>query len=166
MYRKISDFLEDWGQEFQSTKNLIALLSDNELNFSPSKNIRPIGDLVFHIVGTPGTLITEMGFSNNMLNWYSDPIESIEGLVENFVKSNIELIDIISKWTDNDLEEQVSVLGGSYKKGYILSTLLIGHQAHHRGQLTILMRLKNLKLIEMYGPTYESWVEMGEEPMK
>lgn len=39
------------------------------------------------------------------------------------------------------------------------------HQAHHRGQMTVLMRQAGLTVPEIYGPTYESWIEKGMEPL-
>ncbi|MCS7036154.1 MAG: DinB family protein [Saprospiraceae bacterium] len=166
MYRKIQDFLEEWQQEFEATKDLVASIREEDLDFSPGDKIRPIRDLIWHIVGTPGTLMTEMGETNNMVNWHGKQVETLEGLVSAYDRANEELVSIVSRWTDEELNTSVSVLDGEYRKGYVLSSLLIGHQAHHRGQLTVLMRMKNRRVTALYGPTYETWLDMGEEPMK
>ena len=39
--------------------------------------------------------------------------------------------------------------------------LLIQHQAHHRGQLTVLMRQADLKVPGVYGPSKEEWEVMN-----
>jgi uncharacterized damage-inducible protein DinB len=46
--------------------------------------------------------------------------------------------------------------GERWRKGTVLSAL-IKHQAHHRGQLTILMRNEGLTVPGIYGPSKEEW---------
>jgi len=41
---------------------------------------------------------------------------------------------------------------------------LITHQAHHRGQMTVLMRQAGLKVPGVYGPAREEWAAMGMPP--
>ncbi|MMZ69496.1 DinB family protein [compost metagenome] len=56
-------------------------------------------------------------------------------------------------------------MGQPYRKGEMLRFTLM-HQAHHRGQMTVLMRQAGLRVPEVYGQTYESWIEAGMEPLK
>jgi len=41
----------------------------------------------------------------------------------------------------------------------------VGHQIHHRGQMTGLMRQAGLKIPGLYGPAREEWEAMGMKPM-
>ena len=38
---------------------------------------------------------------------------------------------------------------------------LIRHEAHHRGQMTVLMRQAGLTVPGVYGPSREEWVAYG-----
>jgi hypothetical protein len=38
---------------------------------------------------------------------------------------------------------------------------MIFHQAHHRGQITVLMRQAGLKVVGIYSPAQEEWAEQG-----
>jgi uncharacterized damage-inducible protein DinB len=40
---------------------------------------------------------------------------------------------------------------------------LIGHEAHHRGQMSVLMRQAGLIPHGVYGPNKEAWASMGME---
>ena len=40
---------------------------------------------------------------------------------------------------------------------------LIKHIAHHRGQITVLMRQAGLKPFGVYGPPKEDWIHLGVE---
>ena len=42
--------------------------------------------------------------------------------------------------------------GENWKKGFSL-WVTIAHQAHHRGQLTVYLRMFDVKIPKLYGPT-------------
>ena len=50
--------------------------------------------------------------------------------------------------------------GMTWKRGTTLS-LLINHQAHHRGQMTVLMRQAGVPVVGVYGPAKEEWKAAG-----
>jgi uncharacterized damage-inducible protein DinB len=50
--------------------------------------------------------------------------------------------------------------GEKWKRGVTL-TVLVTHQAHHRGQMTVLMRQAGLRVTGVYGPAREEWAGMG-----
>lgn len=56
--------------------------------------------------------------------------------------------------SDAFMEEQLQALGATLTKGAMLR-LLINHQAHHRGQMTVLLRQAGLTVPGLYGPTKE-----------
>jgi uncharacterized damage-inducible protein DinB len=39
--------------------------------------------------------------------------------------------------------------------------VLISHQIHHRGQMTVLMRQAGLAVPSIYGPVKEGWAQYG-----
>ena len=45
-------------------------------------------------------------------------------------------------------------------------SILIRHQAHHRAEMVILMRMLELPVIGIYGPVKEEWAQWGMEAMK
>jgi uncharacterized damage-inducible protein DinB len=63
-------------------------------------------------------------------------------------------------WNDESLQQTDDMYGEKWKRGVTL-TVLISHQAHHRGQMTVLMRQAGLKVPGVYGPAREEWAGMG-----
>ena len=55
--------------------------------------------------------------------------------------------------------------GEKWNRGTTLQ-ILIKHQAHHRGQLTVLMRMAGLKVHGVYGPSKEEWIAYGMPAME
>ena len=54
--------------------------------------------------------------------------------------------------------------GGSGRGDAGMLSSLIRHQAHHRGQMTVLMRQAGLPVPGVYGPAREEWKAYGQEP--
>jgi uncharacterized damage-inducible protein DinB len=50
--------------------------------------------------------------------------------------------------------------GETWKRGQTLLYLML-HNAHHRGQITVLMRQAGLPVVGIYGPAREEWEAMG-----
>ena len=50
--------------------------------------------------------------------------------------------------------------GETWSRGMTLFYLIL-HQAHHRGQMEVLMRQAGLKVPGIYGPAREEWAAFG-----
>ena len=61
---------------------------------------------------------------------------------------------------DDDLEKEDDMYGESWKRGYTLY-VLVSHQTHHRGQMTVLMRQAGLPVPGVCGPSKEEWSAFG-----
>jgi uncharacterized damage-inducible protein DinB len=53
--------------------------------------------------------------------------------------------------------------GERWPRGFTLFAL-VAHQAHHRGQMTVLMRQAGLQVPGVYGPSLEEWTTYGMQP--
>ena len=74
------------------------------------------------------------------------------------------LLEAIQRgWSDETLQQADDMYGEQWKRGLTL-VALISHQAHHRGQMTVLMRQAGLRVPGVYGPAHEDWASMGMEP--
>ena len=160
MYRKIEDFINDWEYEAEVTLKLFRNLTDESLNKTFHEDHRTLGRLAWHITYTLAEMMKSAGL----------PIEEITSEPESFIAEN--LVSLFEKeadsvkrmvqrhWVDEDLPETVKMYGEDWTKGTVLS-VLIRHQAHHRGQMTVLMRQAGLKVPGIYGPSKEEWEAMG-----
>jgi uncharacterized damage-inducible protein DinB len=59
----------------------------------------------------------------------------------------------------------VEMYAERWRKGQVLS-VLIRHQCHHRGQMTVLMRQAGLRVPGVSGPSREEWATWGMQPME
>jgi uncharacterized damage-inducible protein DinB len=165
MYYKISDFIKDWDYEREATLKIFGALTDESLKQKVSEQGRSLGRLAWHVTLSIGEMMSRTGlkfdspeedsdvpFSAKEINKIYD---SVSASLTNSVKSN---------WNDDSLNTEDDMYGQKWKRGDTLG-ILITHQIHHRGQMTVLMRQAGLKVPGIYGPAYEEWETMGMAPM-
>jgi uncharacterized damage-inducible protein DinB len=70
--------------------------------------------------------------------------------------------EVAAKWTDEMLAEDVEMYGQTFKRGFTLYMLIV-HEIHHRGQMTVLMRQAELEVPGIYGPSKNEWAQYGME---
>ncbi len=82
-------------------------------------------------------------------------------IVSEFEKAVKSLNEELPKhWADADLADEIPRYCETRTKGFALNCFLMP-AAHHRGQLTVLMRQAGLKVHGVYGPAKEEWEAMG-----
>jgi uncharacterized damage-inducible protein DinB len=61
MYSKVTEFIEDWKYESESTLKVFEKLTNDSLDFKPNKKVRSPGRLAWHIVTTLGEMVQRTG---------------------------------------------------------------------------------------------------------
>jgi uncharacterized damage-inducible protein DinB len=166
MYRKISDFLEDWKYESESTLKLFKNISDGKKNQKTTPDSRSLGYIAGHITQSLPEIMHRIGFK---FETYKEQVPEPEKFSEviSFYKLYSDQIfnQVKENWTDEILNDETNMYGETWKMGKVLSMLII-HQAHHRAQMTVLMRQAGLQVPGVYGPSREEWAAMGMEPQE
>lgn len=164
MYRKLDDFFADWKAEEKFTINIFLQISDDTISQKIAENIRSLGQLAWHITQT----LTEMPYKAGIIE--KDYLENekmparMNEIIKLYKKHSEEMIKCLrDNWTDSDLFKVIEVYGQKWEKQKILSAL-INHQIHHRAQMTVLMRMQNLLVPGIYGPSKEEWIKYGMIP--
>ncbi len=166
MYHKIQDFISDWAYESEATIKVFNNLSDESLNKTVGENIRTAGRLAWHIAGSISELGHRMGLTFDKIDQDSLFPPTVKEIVDEYKSVSDGLIkEIKAKWNDDTLsiEDDITGQGEIWSRGKTLGAL-ITHQIHHRGQLTIVMRLAGLKVPGVYGPAKEEWMSYGMLP--
>jgi uncharacterized damage-inducible protein DinB len=161
MYRRIEDFRSHWQEEVVDTLKVLDAIPDAKLGQAVTPEHRDLRRLAAHLATSVVGLPAEMGLKVEGPQEADEPAATIKGLRDAYAKASQSLLDALQGWTDADLEKEDTMFGHLvWKRGYSLQALEM-HQAHHRGQMTVLLRQANLPVPEFYGPTKEGWVELG-----
>jgi len=166
MYRNITDFLTDWQLEAANTTRVLENITDETKAIKIHPNIRSLERLAWHITQT----ITEMGtkaglFEEDVLEHLPAPANFNE-VAAAHQRYNALLADAVStRWTNDTLNEEVNMYGQVWTMGTVLE-VLVKHEAHHRSQMTVIMRMVGLPVPGLYGPSQEEWAAMGMPAME
>ena len=161
MYRAIEDFFTDWKYESQSTLSLFKNLSDESLTKVIHSDVRTLGFLSWHIVHTLQEMPAKMGLKVEIREQENYSGETVQEICEAYERGAKSLAEEIQKnWTVDDLLKEDSMYGDMWKRGTTL-TILIKHEAHHRAEMIVLMRMLGLPVIGAYGPLREDWAKYG-----
>lgn len=165
MYTSIERFLGDWKYESDSTIKLLNNLTDESLDQKVTSEGRSLGFIAWHLAATIPEMPGKTGLKIEGPG-ENDPVpKTVKEIVAAYEKAAKSLAEQVKKdWTDEGLNEEDEMYGEKWKKGATLMYLNL-HQAHHRGQMTVLMRQAGLKVTGVYGPSKEEWSAYGMEPM-
>lgn len=166
MFRKLTDFYRAWTYESESTIKMFQAMKAGEFLDNPSENFRSMARLSWHITESVAELLHQAGLKE--VDGIVDATKEkndLNQLITEYQKSSDSLIIALKNhWTDEMLSEQVPMYGEQWTRGAVLS-ILIRHQTHHRGQLSVLIRQEGLSVPGMYGPSKEEWIAMGMKPL-
>lgn len=161
MFRKISDFVEDWAYESEATLKTFNELTDASLNQKVTPSGRSIGKLAWHITLSLPEMLNRTGLEVGEFNESFPVPTKVSDIISEYKKFSKKVTEEINKnWNDQSLLDEVSMYGQMWTKGTVLGAM-IGHQTHHRAQMTVLMRQAGLKVPGIYGPAKEEWAAMG-----
>ena len=156
MFTKIEDFLIHWGHEGNSTQKLLDTLTDESLHTEVSPEDRTLGRIAWHIVTSLGDMMSRTGLEFEATKQLPVP-ETASEIAEAYRCSNEAMVAAIKEqWTDDSLPEEKEMYGEQWSVGTVLG-ILMSHQTHHRGQMTVLMRQAGLRVVGAYGPAREEW---------
>jgi len=162
MYRRIEDFLRNWEYEVDSTKKVFANLTDVTLGQAVTNNHRTLGRLAWHITQTIPEMMNRTGLQVTGVDDHAPVPPKAADIAKAYAVASDSLAkEIAAKWNDASLETEDDMYGEKWKRGVTLSALLM-HQAHHRGQMTVLMRQAGLRVPGVYGPALEDWASYGQ----
>jgi len=164
MIAGIAEFEAMWKQQSDGTRKLLAELTDASLAQSVARDHRTLGRVAWHIT----TSISEM-MARTGLRVAGPAPDSPVPVTAAAIRDGYDtaarslLAEIRAKWTDASLLVEDDMYGQKWKRAMTLA-ILVTHETHHRGQMTVLMRQAGLKVPGVCGPSREEWGAFGAKP--
>lgn len=160
MFRTVEEFLQEWAMESEATLRLLHVLTDESLPQQVVENHFKLGELGWHLAHSIPVFAEQVGLEMISLGDYRSTPTEAAVIADSYKQASDSFVQAMtSAWTDESLMEVRDVFG---RESANASTLrfLIQHQAHHRGQMTVLMRQAGLVVPGTYGPSREEWAAM------
>ena len=154
----------EFDHESGSTRKVLERVPEEHAAWAPHTKSKSMGELANHIAGLPvwvGRIL-----SANEYDFLAPgaptpgirPWESKSALLAKHDKNVAEAKALIAKTTDAQFLENFSMKRGgetmfTLPKIAVLRSMVYSHTVHHRGQLMVYLRLKDVPLPSVYGPT-------------
>jgi len=156
--------LPEFEQEITNTRKVLERIPDDKWTWKPHEKSGTLGWLASHVGTVPGWLT--MTLNTESLDYapvdgptYTPPtIETSKQLLAAFDKEVAEARAALTKASDQDLMQNWSLLAGGkeiFKMPRVscIRGMIMNHLIHHRGQLTVYLRLLNVPVPGLYGPS-------------
>ena len=147
-------------REAVTTRNLLALVPTDKLTWAPCGTSMTLGVLANHIATLPGGIaaVGAMdGLDLNNLKHAAQP-ESTSAVLASFDTGVAQAKETIGGMNDETLMVNWSLT----KEGKtifavprigLFRTILLNHLYHHRGQLSVYLRMLGVRIPSIYGPS-------------
>jgi len=164
MFTAIEHFENTWTQEMRFTQSVMDALTDNSLSQSVADDHRTLGQMAWHIVVTIPELANMIKIEISGPDHKAPLPATAAEIKEAYRKVSESLLGYIrATWNDDTLHQEDDLWGERWKRGRTMQVLL-NHEIHHRGQMTVLMRQAGLKVPSIYGPAKEEWEAQSTTP--
>jgi len=154
MYRVAEDFVQDWAIASKGALKVMQAIPDDKMGVAIIEDHNSLGWLSWHLIQVAGAFghfaglqIPAPGPDMKQPETMAEITDMYEQVREAYKKEAATL-------TEEQLLEEVPALGGTMKRGALLR-LVITHQTHHVGQMTVLLRQAGLSVPPVMGPTKE-----------
>jgi len=156
--------LAEFDHEMAATRRLLTCLPENRLAWRPHDRSRSIAALAAHIIEI--TRWSEPILDRARFDLDDAPVTSatepatLAGLLSAFAESTGQARTRLER-RDGELDAMWSLLQGgqevfSLPRAAAFRTFVLAHVVHHRGQLSVYLRLNDIPVPPMYGPTADS----------
>ena len=155
--------LPEFDQEMESTARLLECVPEEKLTWKPHEKSFTLGRLASHVAEMPGWAVNTITQDKLELTPGTKPFSAATKaeLMEAF-KANVSAAhEAIAGASDEDLAKTWSLIYGgqtvlSMPRAAVLRSVVMSHTIHHRGQLSVYLRLLDVPIPGMYGPSADT----------
>lgn len=152
--------LPEFDEEMRKTRRLLERVPEQKLDYKPHEKSMSLGRLASHVAELPGWAKHAIELEALDITPGQPPYlaNSREDLLARFDTNVAEARELLVRATDEDLQKIWTLkFGGntifSMPRYMVVRTSAINHLIHHRAQLGVYLRLNEVELPGMYGPS-------------
>ena len=157
-------FLAEFNQEMKMTRRMLERVPDEALDYKPHPKSWTMGRLASHIADMPGWSVNTVQSDELDLEPPTGrEFEEFKGasqaeVLEFFDKGVADATEAIAIVSDEDMGKDWTLLvGGSpiftMPRIAVLKSMILNHIIHHRAQLSVYLRMNDVPVPGMYGPS-------------
>jgi uncharacterized damage-inducible protein DinB len=153
-------FWKELQDESVTTRRLLERLPGNALSWKPHEKSMSMGHLAVHLAALLkwlNSIVHQDDYDVTSTDLKINDPDNVGGILELFDQSLAIAVEALKKQPDEKLQDLWRLRNGKQLIFEIPRALVIrsvlNHLIHHRGQLSVYLRLQNVPLPPIYGPT-------------
>jgi uncharacterized damage-inducible protein DinB len=159
-------FVAELQQEAAATRKLLERLPAEKLSWRPHPKSMTLGQLAQHVATTPSipkNMLVSDTFDAATVDFTPAQPTNVADVRKAFEDSMASACATLGAWTAKDMDAKWRLVAGPKElmtapKGALVRTLVLNHMVHHRGQLTVYLRMLDVPLPSVYGPSADEQV--------
>lgn len=163
--------LPEFDREMASTRKTIERVPDEKLDWRAHPKSMSLRDITTHLANIPtwavhGINLRELDVAPGGVAVRPDPVGSTREAVETFDRNVAEARAALAGADDAKLAEDWTLVHNGQSiftmpKGAVLRSFVLSHMIHHRAQLGVFLRLNDVAVPSVYGPSADENPFMG-----
>jgi uncharacterized damage-inducible protein DinB len=161
MGTRTDPMLNEFRQEVATTKRVIERVPKQQLSWKPHAKSMTLGQLASHIASVPGNvarILQQDSFDVSQGNFVPPQPRSMQEVLTAFEQSISDAEQCLQSMTDDRASANWRLLRGerelmSLPRVGFARSIMMNHWYHHRGQLSVYLRLLDIPLPVIYGPS-------------
>jgi uncharacterized damage-inducible protein DinB len=156
----IDPIVDELSREAETTRRVLSRLPQDKLGWKPHQKSKSLGDLAWHVAMIPPRIaaLAELDDADALALKAPAKPDSVPAMVDAFDAGIRDAKERLSRFTDEQLGRKVRFRAGDRTLAHVprlafLRTVMLNHGYHHRGQLTVYLRLLDVPVPPIYGPT-------------
>ncbi|HEX8984247.1 MAG TPA: DinB family protein [Bryobacteraceae bacterium] len=156
--------LPEYDQEMANTRKVLERCPDDKFGWKPHEKSFSMAALAGHIANMNSwgaTTLRQDSFDYappGAPPYAEPPVTSRKDLLDRFDKNVAETREALAAATDADFSKPWSLLGGGKEiftmpRIAVFRGMIMNHMIHHRAQLTVYLRLNDIPVPGLYGPS-------------
>ena len=156
-------FLPEFDNEMKTTRSLLERVPMDKASWKPHAKSRTLGELADHLAGIVhfGTLISTTTELDGVRFPRQPAATSTAQILERFDENVANARRAIASMSEDDVTAIWTFKFGDHvifalPRPGALRALVMSHSIHHRGQLSVYLRMLDVPLPSIYGPTADT----------
>lgn len=146
-------------QEAKTTRRVLERLPEAKFSWRPAAKSMTLGQLALHVAQTPGQLAKLAKASIDAVPAFKQAeATSTQEVLAALDASVADALAALRGWDDAQMMETWTMSNGgktlmTVPRVGLLRAIMLNHWYHHRGQLVVYMRILDVPVPSVYGPT-------------
>ncbi|HMI51838.1 MAG TPA: DinB family protein [Candidatus Saccharimonadales bacterium] len=151
--------LTEFDQEMQNTQKTLERVPADKWDWKPHDKSGNLGWLAGHVATLPRFVVPVVAESKMDISGYPSPkVNHPSELLQAFAKSREDARQALTTLKDDRLNETWTLTWEgkeifSMPRYHVLRVMCFNHSVHHRAQLTVYLRLLDVAVPAIYGPS-------------